>query len=141
MKIPSVLQRLIWGVIPALLILAGQWLAEDRTGEKAVLYYSVTRSDVGQLKALHLILRNTTKIAIDELTIKVPIRDLIKSAFEPAGTTGASAPHIWKGQLPSESILQAVLVYEGIAPTNSEFTKNIIFARYQSRDGSGGILQ
>lgn len=140
MNAPVAIQRLFWGNGPALLLVAGQWLAATLTTQDTVLRYSLVRSQVGALTTIHLTLRNNGRTAIDDLTIDVQSQDLAKSAFAPPVNKQVSSPHMWEGNLTNDASLQVLLIYTGSAPSNDDLLAKAIDARYQARDEEKGTL-
>jgi hypothetical protein len=140
MSIPQPLQTLFWAVIPAVLLLVGQQLADKQTREDVALAYSLTRMRVGSLAVAELQLRNISDVAIDEITIAPPKDDLMAHQFEPAGSSVPSNPK-WTGSLRAGDTLKGLFVFQGPLAEADEFVKSAVNARYRERKaGLGGML-
>ena len=139
-SMPKVFSATILGILPALLILSGQWLADRQTEKDAEIRYSLHLNSIGDLTVINLKLTNVGKSAIDELNMNAPQNGLKESSFLPKSKIQTNSAHNWKGSLEIEQNLRVLLVYRNSIPSKLDILQNSILARYQARDKIKGTL-
>lgn len=139
MNLLSFTQKASWAVLPALLLLFCQWLAETMTEKDVSINYNVESKSVSGLHTVYIEFSNFAEVAIDKVTITSNPANVIKSSYEPKSNNNQSS--VWEGEILSGQALKALYVLNKEMPISASSLNSLINAEYRKRDQDTGRLE
>jgi len=135
----SFIKKAAWAIVPAVLLLSCQWLANTMTGKEVSLNYKVSTSSVNDLYSVYIEFSNYSEIAIDKVQIGLNPPNLIDFAYDPA-TLGGSA-NAWEGEIISGKSLKVLYVLNKEMPISASYLNSLLNAEYRKRNQETGRLE
>lgn len=118
-------------ILPTLLFAMGTQLADYQIKNKVELSYEVSKLSVNDLSAVHIKISNDlTHIGVSDLTILSPSDNIIDKSF--SSKSDSSEDYIWKGNLPSQSSIEGLIISGGSVSIDSSDVERLIKAKYIS---------
>lgn len=139
MNISPMLKNILIGVIPALLLIFCQWLADAMTEKSVMLSYTISVKSVSNLHVAYVEFSNFSKVAIDHVEIVSNPEGMIYSSYEPI-TQGASKS-IWDGEILSGQSLKILYVLNKEMPISTSSLGSFLNAEYKERNEKTGKLE
>jgi hypothetical protein len=132
-------QKAAWAVLPALLLLFCQWLADTMTEKDVAINYKVSTRAVSGLHTVYIEFSNFAEVAIDKVTIASGPANVINSSYEPL--TKSSTPNVWEGEILSGQTLKALYVLNKEMPISVSSLNSLLNAEYRKRNKETGRLE
>lgn len=139
MNLLSFSQKAAWALLPALLLLFCQWLADSMTEKDVAINYKVSTRAVSGLHTVYIEFSNFAEVAIDKVTIASDPANVINSSYEPL--TKSSTLNVWEGEILSGQTLKALYVLNKEMPTSASSLNSLLNAEYRKRNKETGRLE
>ncbi len=139
MNISTALKTFALTIIPALLLIFCQWLANTMTQKDVVLNYKISSITVGNLYTVYIEISNYSEIAIDNVVIASNPPNVINYSYEPS--TNSSKPNIWEGEVPPGKNLKVLYILNKEMPITASSLNALLTAKYKARNKETGRLE
>lgn len=139
MNLLSFSQKAAWAVLPALLLLFCQWLANTMTEKEVAINYKVSSRAVNGLYTVYIEFSNFADVAIDKAIITADPANVVKSSYEPLSKSTSS--NVWEGEILSGQTLKVLYVLDKEMPTSASSLNSLLNAEYRKRSKDGGRLE
>ncbi|HHX8266135.1 TPA: hypothetical protein ACVOYJ_004501 [Vibrio diabolicus] len=139
MSLLSFSQKAAWAVLPALLLLFCQWLANTMTEKDVVINYKVTSQSVNGLHTVYIEFSNYAEVAIDKVTIASGPANVLESSYDPQ--TKGTTTNVWEGEIFSGQTLKALYVLNKEMPISASSLSSLLDAEYRKRNKETGQLE
>lgn len=118
-------------IIPSVMLILGQQLAEYVTKSEVLITYQVEKLNVNSTTVLYLrVLNEMNGTGVNDLKIFSPTNSILKASFYPS--SGPTKTEVWSGTLPSNSFVEALFISDSKISTDNVDIEKIIQAKYQS---------
>ena len=131
MAIREFLKNYSKAIIPSILLVFGQQLAEYVTKTEVSLSYEIEKFNVGSTTALYIKISNElSHTGINSLLISKPTDNILKTSFSPL--SGPVSNELWSGSLASNSYMEALFISDDKISTDHVDIVKVIEAKYES---------
>lgn len=139
MKLSNFIKNSAWAILPALLLLFAQWLANTMTQKDVVLSFKATSRSVSGLYTTYIEIFNYSDIAIDKVIIKSNPSEVIQASYEPA--TSNQKSNAWEGEILAGKSMKILYILNKEMPTSASALNSLLTAEYKKRNKETGRLE
>lgn len=139
MKIPSFIKTYAWAILPTLLVLFAQWLANTMTQKDVALNYKTASSSVSGLYTTYIEISNYSNIAVDKAIISSNPSDVIQASYDPEASGEKS--NAWEGEILAGQSVKILYVLKKEMPTSASALNSLFTAEYKKRNKDTGRLE
>lgn len=139
MNLSSFIKTSAWAILPALLLLFAQWLANTMTQKDIALNYKILTRTVSNIHTSYIEISNHSEVAIDKVIILSNPPDIILAAYEPAANSGNN--NAWEGEILVGQSLRILYVLNKEMPISASALNSLLTAEYKKRNKETGRLE
>ncbi|EKS6742305.1 MULTISPECIES: hypothetical protein [Enterobacter cloacae complex] len=139
MKLSSFAKTSAWAILPALLLLFSQWLADTMTQKDVVLNYKASSRSVSNLYTTYIEISNYSDVAIDKAIISSNPSDVIIASYDPE--TNPSKSNAWEGEILAGQSIKILYALKKEMPISASALNSLLTAEYKKRNKETGRLE
>lgn len=138
MRARNFYKRAVWAILPAILVIYCQWLADSKADTATSIFYSINIIQVNKTNAIYIRLINNANFDIDDVSYFFSQHNIIVLEYDKTRLLKQNKQ--LAGTLKANSQLEIFVVMLGNAPITKIDILDNITAKTQMRDPTSGNL-